>query len=536
MSKKSGDSFIRLLAYHNEVTGSRFVLYIKRPDEEPIYIGVDRGYIQEKKYQELNYLNEFDDSKLDALIITHNHADHQGMVPFAVKCGYYGNIYMTSITANLIYPFWIDAASHQGENAKVLKKKYNSKKIPVLFGMEDVEKAMELVKPVEYLETQEILPGIKLTFLDNGHLLGSAMCLLQISSYGRKDINILFTGDYKPTSEWKNVLPIPKWVKDLDLTVVCESTYGTTLKSDIKKCFEENILKAIEEKKRILIPVLAQHKEQYVLYLLKCLQEAGKIPPEYIIYVDGSLGITTDMRYASILKKINPKMKDFMPNDLIMVDINTRPAVAMGTRPAIIVSTSGMMSNGPAKTYAEYMLSNPNALIHLCSYVAEGTLARKIFETKYGEMVEINGNDVEKRCDVKNTPEISTHAKGDELLDLLNELDVQILFINHGSFEAKNGFEAYVKKNGKIKEENIFQIDRSQVFTIYQLGNNEYSNLKVSHFTSKLIQDDEIELAFIQKYSESSNVKNAYKGKKSGGKKAYYKNNRNKRKQKKRKY
>jgi hypothetical protein len=175
-----------------------------------------------------------------------------------------------------------------------------------------------------------------------------------------------------------------------------------------------------------------------------------------------------------------------------------------------------MMSNGPAKTYAEHMLSNPNALIHLSSYVAEGTLARILSEAKEGDMVEINGNLVEKRCDFKNTGECSSHATADELLSprnavneqlgLLNQLKIQYLFINHGAFEVKDGFEAYVKENSNIKEENIFQIDRSQVFTIYQLGSkeDEYPTLKVSHFGSKLIKDDEIKSAFLKKYGAQS--------------------------------
>lgn len=482
-----------LSAYHNEVTGSRLLLVIERPDGVVYRILVDCGYFQEIKYRYLNYVDDFDPSEIDAMIITHNHIDHTGLVPKAVRQGYNHKIYMTKITRELVKGFWKDCADQQEDNARYMRDLYpdEASKFKALYYEEDVDKADNLCVGINFRKTIEILPGVKLTFWENGHLLGAGMVLLQISYENRKDINFFFTGDYKPTNRFFTVPKFPKWLVDMPLIMVCESTYGTTYSWEIQKCFRDNMLEAFREKRNILIGVFAQGRMQDKLYDLKLMQEEGLIPSEYGIYMDGPLGIKTTGKYIDILEWFNPEMKDFLPEGIQFVDPKGRSSILTDGRPKIVLTTSGMLSNGPAREYVPLFLEHPNSMIHITGYAAEETLARKLLEAADEETITIGGHSYKKRAKIKMTSEDTSHAPADIIVGFINQFNhVELVAVNHGEAQTRKSFsETVVEDCPKVKDVGL--IDREHMFCIYQFGYKEdkYTNMVIKQLPAKLVNN-----------------------------------------------
>lgn len=483
-------------AYHSEVTGSRFYLVIERPDGIKYRILIDYGYFQEIDYKYLNYVDDFNPENVDAIIVTHNHIDHTGLLPKAVKQGFKNKIYMTEITQELIGPFLKDSADQQEENVREMRERYpyEADKFHALYHVEDVDKTLKLCEGIPYRKTIEILPGVKLTFWDNGHLLGAAMILLQCSYPNMQPMNFFFTGDFKFENYFHKVQPFPKWFRNMELIMFCESTYGSTKKEDIKRCFRDNILQAFERKQNILIGAFAQGRMQEILYDFKQMQDEGLIPPEYAICVDGPLGITTTLKYQSILEWFNPSKKDFIPKDVIYVDPKGRENILSDGVPKIVITTSGMLSNGPARVYVPIFLEHQNSLIHLVGYAAEETLARKLLDAKRADKVQLGKNIYEKNAVVKTTREKSSHATQDELIELINLFtNVKFLGINHGETEVKRVFYEVVKEEcPNVEDVNI--LDREHMVGFYRVGykKDRDTKLVVKHMPAGLLNDSKL--------------------------------------------
>lgn len=484
----------RVTAYHNEVTGSRFLLVLERPDGITYRILIDYGSFQEHKYQYLNYVNDLDARNIDAIIVTHNHIDHTGLLPKAVRQGYQKSIYMTEITKQLIGDFLYDCAEQQIENARDMQDRYPSekRKFKVLYNENDVKKTLKLCVGIAYRKTIEILPGVKLTFWDNAHIFGAGMVLLQCSYKGIKPFNFLFTGDFKFENPFDKVRPFPKWFRNMELIVFTESTYGTTKRADIKKCFRSNILEAFERKQDILIGAFAQDRMQEILYDFKILQDDGLIPPEYQICVDGTLGINTNFKYKSILKWYNPSKMNYMPEGIQYMDSESRKHIFENGRRKIVVATSGMLNRGPAREYVPKFLERDNTLIHLVGYAAEGTLARKLLDAKRDETIKIGARTYQKKSVIKTTREKTSHATKEELIELINMFtNVNFLGINHGDEDVKELFyEEVLMECPNVKQVGI--LSRSQMFTFYQLGSNEKSKIAVKPGQAGLVNDSKL--------------------------------------------
>lgn len=507
-------------AYHNEVTGSRILLVAERPDGVTYRILIDYGYFQEIPYRYLNYVDDLDPETIDAIILTHNHIDHIGLVPKAVKQGYRKNIYMTEITQDLIGDFWKDSAEQQEDNARDMRERYpdEAKKFHALYHVDDVDRAMKHTVGLAYRKTVEILPGVKLTFWENAHLLGAGMVLLQFSYIGMKPLNFLFTGDFKFDNSFTRVPMFPKWFRNMELIMFCESTYGSTRKEDIKICFKDNILEAFSRKQNILIGAFAQGRMQEMLYEFKCLQDEGLIPPEYQIWVDGPLGITTTFKYQAILEWYNPTRKDFLPDGIQFVDPKAREHILSDGIPKILITTSGMLSNGPAKVYVPIFLEHPNSLIHLVGYAAEETLARKLLDTKHDDTVSIGNHIYHKRAVVKTTREKSSHATEDELLKLINLFtNVKFLGINHGNTDVKEVFYADILEECP-NVETVGILDRDHMFSFYRVGYKKDPNTRidVKALPAGLINDSK--LVFGKEASKEEIFENHKKASRNSGK------------------
>lgn len=457
MSKKE-PLYADIMAMHPEVTGSCNLVVVKFPNGNTTRFVVDCGMFQERKYDEFNSTLPFHSEDIDFCLVTHNHVDHTGRLPFMVKNGFEGNIYATRTTCKLL-PLALE------DSFKILKDVSKRKNKSCLYSENDVERTVKLLIPCSYNKTVEVSENVKITFLINGHLVGAALILVQISYPGYDDINLLFTGDYNNKNMFFDVEPIPEWVLNLPLTVIQESTYGNMDSTEIEKCFQRNVLKFTEGGGTVVAPVFSLGRSQEILYQLKCMQDEEKLSKEIPIYLDGKLAIRYTNLYTDDGLDIKPEMRDFLPENLTFVGKANRYEVLNNPERKIILTTSGMGSYGPAQVYIPEYITKTMALIHFTGYSAEGTLGRRLKDTQAGEIVEIGGLIAKKRAKVEYTTEYSAHAKADEMIKFLKQFkNLKLVLVNHGEQETKEAFarriidEVEAKKVGILGRDYLFRV------------------------------------------------------------------------------
>lgn len=442
-----------LMSLHNEVTGSCLLNNFNFPNESSTNVLVDCGIFQEEQYLGLNNSFTFKPENINAVVITHAHVDHIGRLPLLVRKGFRGKIYTSPETFSIMRVALLDSSKLLRSRAKMLNE-------PFLYDDDDVEQALSLVEVVPFEQSVMIDENIKLTFFMNGHLPGASMPLLQAKYHVRgdrhyEDINMLFTGDYASSNMFFDVSPLPKWVRQLPISIIQEATYGYMDSSEINYVFENNILEAVKLGKEILAPVLSLGRSQEILMLLKKLQNEGKLDKNVPIYYDGKLGMNYNKLYSSgALRLIKEDRRNLFPQNFANVrGAEFRDKLIADRSCKIILTTSGMGSHGPAQVYLPAFLRKKNALIHFTSYLAEGTLGRKIMDVKHDDVVDIAGRSVKILADVKNTSEFSKHAKRDELISFLNDFEnVKAVYINHAELSSKEIYASHVLRKTNVKD------------------------------------------------------------------------------------
>lgn len=471
--------YAKIDSFHPEVTGSCFLCTARIPGDygkdKIISFVVDCGMFQEPKYEKYNSILDFDPKKVDFMIASHNHQDHTGKLKVACKYGYRKTIYCTTITKKLMNhalddDFNISMTSYSKHSAGC--------------SAEDYKMVKKCTTGVELFETFSPHENVKVTFLDNGHLLGAACILVQIfmNNDTKHSINLLFTGDYSPTSRLRDIASIPNWVKKLDINIIQEATYGETKTIDVKKVFKNNVIETMKKKKTALMLAFSQERFEEILLELTMLQRSGELDPKIPIFLDGTLA----KKYFDLYKResVNFKehAKEFLPQNCFWVDKSTRVNLLRNCKQKIIVTTSGMGTFGPAALYLPAYLPKAENSIFLNGYMAEGTTGRKIIEScneSTSENVSVFGQSIQINADIFVTSEFSAHGKSDELLDFLKEFpNLKSVFINHGSTQAKKGYAGLVKKELGI--ENIHICERGTTFKLdYHGFVKKFNNVSV---------------------------------------------------------
>lgn len=453
MSKNTkADMFADIVALHSEVTGSLIYCSVRLPNQEKLKFLVDCGLFQEEKYQKDNYYFPFDPHEIDFVLVTHNHIDHIGRIPKLYKDGFAGPTYASSTTSELmLYAlnntaeiFELSTNSNQSKAKHVLQ----DSSIPAylmatpLFDKDDVAYAMDNVYGVEYNHRVKITPNVSVMFASNGHLLGAASILVTISYRGQRSINLFFSGDYAKSNMFFDVKAMPKNIYSVPVTIIEESTYGTTSYDSIHYVFDNNLIESMKLGHTFVAPVFALGRTQEILLKLKRLQESGGLDPRVPIYLDGNLAQSYTSFYSHHKKLLRLDAREFLPENLSMIhEFAQRESILKVRGPKIILTTSGMGSYGPAQFYLPYYIARKDATIHFCGYTTPNTFGRTLQDAPNGEILDIKGVMVEKKARVLSTNEFSGHGKKEDLLDSIRRFsDVKSVLVNHGEKQTKQSF------------------------------------------------------------------------------------------------
>ncbi len=382
--------------------------------------GLFQGHRQES--EALNKTFPFDPQQVDAVILSHSHLDHAGKLPALCK-NYDGPIHCTSATRDLCGIMLLDSAHIQEQDAifvsKVRAKKHQPPVEP-LYTTPDAEKCVKQLVAHDYEKSFEVVSGVRITFRDAGHILGSAQVILDVQEGARK-FRHLFTGDIGRGGDELLRDPVP--VENVDYLQI-ESTYAARVheqRPDADELVGKLVGEILKRNGKIIIPAFSVGRTQQIVYVLHELTCAGKLP-RAPIFVDSPLSLHATEIYKahpeSLRSTINDTMcnneNPFGMNNLTYIT-NVEDSKKLNDRKEgmIIISASGMAEGGRIRHHLKNNISFANNLILFIGYCAEGTLGRMIIDGK--NPVNIFGEPCDVRAKIISLDTYSGHADKNEL-------------------------------------------------------------------------------------------------------------------------
>ncbi len=426
---------------------------------------LDCGMYQGKRklaYEINKNFEYFDPGEIDFLILSHAHIDHSGNLPNLVRNGFKGNIYSTFATRDLATIMLRDSAHIQEKDVEYVNKKRKKKgqnPFEPLYTEKDAEQTLKQFVGLNYHREYQIEDGIRLTFFDAGHILGSAVTYLKINENG-KVIYLGFSGDLgRPNLP---ILKDPEKIPDVDL-FICESTYGGRV-HDNPENTEEHLVKvinqAIKNKSKIIVPAFSVGRTQELVYWLNNIFEKKKTP-KIPIFVDSPLSVN-----ATEVFKLHPECFDFetaqylvkakdpfgFSNLTYIKDVEDSKKLNAVEGPCMIIASSGMAEAGRVLHHLKNSIENSNNIVLIVGYAAENTLARKIIDRE--PTVKIFGEEFKLNADVIVLESLSAHADANELLEYCDRFDksrLQNIFLVHGEIDQQKIFQNKLEE-AKFKE------------------------------------------------------------------------------------
>ena len=360
---------------------------------------------------------------LIAVVLSHAHIDHSGALPMLVKHGYEGPVYATPATRDLATVMLRDSAYIQEQDARHMNKHRaeDEPAIVPLYDEKDVLKTISRFHSVPYGFKTYLNPHICLTFLDAGHVLGSAITILEIEEDGKRQ-RLAFTGDLGRVN--MPILEDPEVPEGIDL-LITESTYGDRLHDDIEKMDDdlaEIVNRTYERGGKVIIPSFALERAQEIVFALKQLRKEGRLP-NIPVYVDSPLTVKiTDVF------KLHPECYDeetramlqgqdspFEFPELKYVEhVDDSKRITSSDEPAIVISASGMCEAGRILHHLRTSIEAPKNTVLIVGYQAQHTLGRRLVEGRH--QIRIFGVERERRAEVVVLNGFSAHADQSDLL------------------------------------------------------------------------------------------------------------------------
>ena len=415
---------------------------------------IDCG-LQQGKDERDNRELDFAPSYIDDVVVTHAHIDHSGRIPLLVKQGFRGNIYCTRLTAQLLSIMLRDSAQIQESDAAYENQKgKRAGKEPVepLYTLVDVERALRHIVTCEYGWELEIAEGIKIRFVDAGHLLGSA-CVEMWLTENDVTKKIVFSGDIG--NRKTPIIRSPQPITEADY-VVTESTYGDRLhnvkeKPDYSGELAQVIEETLSNGGNLVIPSFAVGRTQELLYFIRQIKERHLVAcdPDFQVYVDSPLaGAATEIFSGDLTGYLDEEAIENLrggalfrfPGLNITESTDESRGLNLDPRPKVIISASGMCDAGRIRHHLKHNLWRPESTILFVGYQADGSLGRRILDG--AQHVKLFGEEIAVRARIVRFHGLSSHADRDGLVRWISHFTPkpQQVFVVHGDERAADNY------------------------------------------------------------------------------------------------
>lgn len=447
---------ITFLGAARNVTGSRFLV-----EADGSRVLVDCGLYQERDFADRNWDPfPFPASQIDAVLLTHAHLDHCGLLPKLVREGFRGRIHCTAPTAEIAQVILLDSAHIQEEDAAYKLKRHRRERrqsprpVEPLYTTGDAERVQPHFQPVPYETKVNVAKGITATFHDAGHVFGSSMITVNVSRDGESR-TILFSGDIGRAHQ--PMLHDPTTFERADYVLI-ESTYGDRLhepERDVPEALAEVIDQADQAGGNLVIPCFALERSQNILYYLSDLLQRNRIRP-MMVFLDSPMAIKIteifdkypELYDEEMRRRIASAMSPFKFPGLTMTrTVDESKAINRIKGTAAILAGSGMCTGGRIKHHLANNIERPECTILFVGYQARNTLGRTI--SSGAREVRIHGQLLAVRARIARISGFSAHADRQELFGWLSTLKKKPrgVFVVHGEIESAESFADLLRQH-----------------------------------------------------------------------------------------
>ena len=423
---------------------------------------VDCG-LQQGRDEVSNDAFPFAANDIDFVLVTHAHIDHTGRIPMLVKQGFQGRIVATRLTADLMDIMLQDSAHIQESDAEWKNRKAErsgAPRVEPLYTIEDAQRVSQYMTTCEYNQPLDLCEGVRVEFVDAGHLLGSASILVTATEGGITK-QIVFSGDIGNVDQ--PIIRDPTYLTGADY-VVMESTYGDrnhtevwSYTDDLAKIIDETIAKG----GNVVIPSFAVGRTQELLYFIREIKDKGmvKSDPDFPVYIDSPLAkkattiFTGDLRGyldEAALELVQDGTHMFNFTNLRMTETSEESKMLnMDPTPKVIISASGMCDAGRIRHHLKHNLWRPECTVVFVGYQGEGTLGRTLLEGV--KSVKLFGEEIAVHAQIVNFQGLSSHADRNHLLSWIQAIQApkpQHVFVVHGDREVAPFFAKTIQGLG----------------------------------------------------------------------------------------
>ena len=407
---------LTFLGAAGEVTGSQHLL-----ETDDLRVLLDCGFFQGRRAESREKNGHFHchPKTLDGVVLSHAHIDHCGNLPGLYRAGFRGPIFCTEATADVAAIMLADSARIQAEDAKYLSRHAESghPSIEPLYDEKDVRRTVKLFEPLPYGQWHDLAADFRLRFSDAGHILGSAICEMEIRE-GDRTLRTVFTGDLGRRS-----LPLlrPPTLLDGCDVLITESTYGNRVHpppQDIKTALLRIITRAADNQGKVIIPAFSLGRTQQVVYFLNELHDEGLLPA-VPVFVDSPLASRLTDVYRRHREIMNRETREMLAHDgdgdlfsfpLLRYVESQRESIALNKRegPFVVISASGMCENGRVRHHLKHAVADERNTIVIIGFQAGNTLGRRLVERQ--PVVHIFDRRLPLRARVEKLNGLSAHA------------------------------------------------------------------------------------------------------------------------------
>lgn len=441
-ASSSGRLELQFCGATGTVTGSRY--RVRRGSQSLL---VDCGLFQGFKQLRLRNWAKlpFDPTRIGAVVLTHAHLDHSGYLPVLVRQGFRGPIYCTAGTRDLCRLLLPDSGHIQEEDAERANRRGYSRHHPAL----PLYSEAEAVRALEYLTVQpydrpfEAVPGVQASFRTAGHLLGSAMVLLEDGRH-----RLLFSGDLGRPNDALMRPPAPPVAAD---ALILESTYGDRRhgQEDPKAQLGEVIRRVSARAGVVLIPAFSVGRTQTLLWHLHCLRAAGEIPADLPIFLNSPMAIdaTEIYRRHAAEHRLDPAQCAQMCGAAQMVNtVDESRALNRRRGPMVILSAAGMATGGRVIHHLKAFAPDPANAVVLAGFQAGGTRGAAL--EAGADVIKIHGEYVPVRAEVVSLENLSAHADAEEILEwlALAPTPPRQVYLTHGEPAASDALRRKIEE------------------------------------------------------------------------------------------